>query len=163
MEFYPIHILLSKLEEEIAFQQKMATTYLVSPPKYSPEVMGTVSETLRRISADLKLVSLILGELEEVQERDVKEEALILSSESLSLISLLLPAIEKYAPFFLESMKVERKPILEKLEDVMAEIENAIEKLELSSSREIIKSLEELAQSLEISLKMGEKILEREA
>ncbi|RUM30574.1 MAG: hypothetical protein DSY42_04420 [Aquifex sp.] len=163
MEFYPLHLLLSRLEEEIEFQQRVTTTYLVSTPKYSPETVASVQETIRRISADIKLISLILGELEEIQEKDIKEEALILSSESLSLVSLLLPAVERYAPFFLENLRIENKPLLEKLEEILEEIENALEKLELSSSREIIRTLEDLAQSLEISLLLGERIIEREA
>ncbi|HIP42904.1 MAG TPA: hypothetical protein EYG91_03180 [Aquifex aeolicus] len=163
MEFYPLHLLLSRLEEEIEFQQRVTTTYLVGAPKYSPETVASIQETIRRISADIKLISLIIGELEEIQEKDIKEEVLILSSESLSLVSLLLPAVERYAPFFLENLRIENKPILEKLEEIIEEIENALEKLELSSSREIIKTLENLAQSLEVSLVVGEKIIEREA
>jgi len=163
MEFFPLQFLLSRLEEEIEFQQKVTTTYLVSTPKYSPETVNTVWETIRRISNNLRLVSLIISELEETSERELREEALMLSSESLSLTSILLPAIEKFSPFFLESVKVENKPFLERIEDVLAEIEEALEKLELSSSREIVRTLENLAQSLEYTLQQGEKIAERES
>ncbi|WP_461831842.1 hypothetical protein [Aquifex sp.] len=162
MEIYPIHLLLSRLEEEIEYQQKIATTYLVGTPRYSQEVVENVHETLKRISSNIKLVSLILGELEEIQEKELREEALILSSESLSLISLLLPAMERFSPFFLQEIKVENKPILERLEEVIAEIENAIEKLELSSSVNLTRTLENLASSLEIHLQKGKKIAESE-
>ncbi|NPA32786.1 MAG: hypothetical protein GXO04_04085 [Aquificae bacterium] len=162
MELYPLPLLLSRLEEEIEFQQKVATTYLVSLPKYTPETLTSVQETLKRISADLRLVSLILSELEDVQEKDLKEEALMLSSESLSLVSLLLPAVERYAPFFLENLRVENKPILEKLEEVLEEIENSLESLQLSS-RDITRVLEGLAKTLEVSINAGERLFECES
>ena len=163
MEFSPLQFLLSRLEEEIEFQQKLTTTYLVNAPKYSPETYASIVETIKRVSSNLRLISLILGELEEEHERTLKEEALILSSESLSLTSVLLPAIERVSPIFLESVRLENKPFLEKIEEVLNEIENALEKLELSSSRRIAKTLEDLAQTLEFSVKLGEKCLEKES
>ncbi len=163
MEFSPLQFLLSRLEEEIEFQQKLTTTYLVNQPKYTPETYSSAIETIRRVSENLRLISIILGELEEEHERTLKEEALILSSESLSLTSVLLPAIERISPIFLESVRLENKPFLEKIEEVLSEIENALEKLELSSSRRLAKTLEELAQTLEFSIKLGEKCFEKES
>ena len=163
MEFSPLQFLLSRLEEEIEFQQKLATTYLVNTPKYSPETYTSIVETIKRVSNNLRLISLIMGELEEEHERTLKEEALILSSESLSLTSVLLPAIERVSPIFLENVRLENKPFLEKIEEVLSEIENALEKLELSSSRRIARTLEDLAKTLEFSVKLGEKCIEKES
>jgi len=163
MELLPLHFLLSRLEEDIEFQQKLTTTYLVSAPKYSPETLSTVKEALRRLSENLRLVSIVISELEEVQEKELKEEALILSSESLSLASVLLPTVEPFSPFFLETLRVENKPFLEKMEEVLAEIEGSVEKLELPPVRELVRTLENLAQCLEYSLKLGEKAQENVA
>ena len=162
MEFSPLHYLLSRLEEEIEFQQKLATTYLTRTPKYSPETISGVWDTLKRLSATLRLVSLVLEEFEEIEEKDLKEEALILSSQSLSLASIILPAVERVSPIFFEGITVREKPLIEKIEDVLTEIENSLEKLELSSTRDIIRTLEEIAQYLDYSLKLGKKIVEKE-
>ena len=162
MEFSPLHYLLSRLEEEIEFQQKLATTYLTRAPRYSPETISGVWETLRRLSGTLRLVSLILEEFEEIEERELKEEALILSSQSLSLASIILPALERVSPVFFEGITAREKPLIEKIEDVLAEIESSLEKLELSSTRDIVRTLEEIAQYLDYSLKMGQKIVEKE-
>jgi len=163
MEFSPLQFLLSRLEEEVEFQQKLATTYLLNTPKYSPETYAFIVQTIKRVSNNLRLISLILGELDREQEEALKEEALILSSESLSLTFILLPAIERISPIFLESIKLGNKPFLEKIEEVLSEIENALESLEFSSSYKIAKTLEDLAQILEFSVKIGEKCLEKES
>jgi len=163
MEFSPLQFLLSRLEEEVEFQQKLATTYLLNAPKYSPETYASIVQTIKRVSNNLRLISLILGELDREQEETLKEEALILSSESLSLTFILLPAVERISPIFLESIKLGNKPFLEKIEEVLSEIENALESLELSSSHKIAKTLEDLAQILEFSVKLGEKCLEKES
>jgi len=160
MELLPLHFLLSRLEEDIEFQQKLTTTYLVSTPRCTPETLNAVREALRRLSDNLRLLSVVIGELEEVKEKELREEALILSSESLSLTSVLLPVVEPFSPFFLETLRVENKPFLEKIEEVLAEIEGSVEKLEVSSVRELVRTLENLAQSLEYSLKLGEKAQE---
>lgn len=162
MEFSPLHYLLSRLEEEIEFQQKLATTYLTRVPRYSPETVSGVWETLRRLSGTLRLVSLVLEEFEMIEERELKEEALILSSQSLSLASIILPALERVSPVFFEGITAREKPLVEKIEDVLAEIESSLEKLELSSTRDIVRTLEEIAQYLDYSLKMGQKIVEKE-
>ncbi|NPB06197.1 MAG: hypothetical protein GXO03_01180 [Aquificae bacterium] len=163
MELLPLHFLLSRLEEDVEFQQKLTSTYLAGPPRYGPETARTVMEALRRLSDNLRLISLVISELEEVNERELKEEALILSSESLSLASVLLPAVERLSPFFLEGLRVDEKPLLEKMEEVLAEIESAVEKLELSSTRELVETLERLAQTLECSLKAGERLINNPA
>lgn len=159
MDVSPHYVLLAKLEEEIGFQRKLINTFLFAQEKITPELTLKSVDILRRMIQSFRLIALLLDEFESITDRYVKEQALLLSSESLSLSSLLLPAIEQISPLFLESMFVYEEPILERIEAVSEFIENSLQDYEELATDEIAQTIEDIMKTLEYHIKVGERAL----
>jgi hypothetical protein len=161
MEVSPFYILLVKLEEEISFQRKVINTFMFVQQKRSPEITVKTIEILRRLTQGFRLIALIMDELELTTDRHIKEQALLLSSESLSLTSLLLPALESFSPLFLESLRVYDEPILERIESVAEFIENSMQEGEELATDELAQTIEDIMRTLEYHIKLGERALSK--
>ncbi len=161
MEMSPYYILLAKLEEEIGFQRKMVNTFLFAQQKITPEMAVKSIDILRRLTQSFRLISMVLDELESITDRYIKEQVLLLTSESLSLSSLLLPAIEQVSPIFLENIMVYEEPILERIESVAEFLENSLQDIEELAADEIAQTIEDIMRALEYHIKIGERALGR--
>jgi len=159
MDVSPHHVLLAKLEEEIGFQRKLINTFLFAQEKITPELTFKSVDILRRMIQSFRLIALLLDEFESITDRYVKEQALLLSSECLSLSSLLLPAIEQISPLFLESMFVYEEPILERIEAVSEFIENSLQDYEELVADEIAQTIEDIMKTLEYHIRIGERAI----
>ncbi|RLJ71601.1 hypothetical protein BCF55_1907 [Hydrogenivirga caldilitoris] len=157
MEVSPYYILLAKLEEEISFQRKVINTFLFVQQKPSPEITLKTIDILRRLTQGFRLIALVMDEMESVTDKYMKEQALLLSSESLSLASLLLPALESLSPIFLESLRVYDEPILDRIEAVAEFIENSMQNYEELATDELAQTIEDIMRTLEYHIKLGEK------
>ncbi len=155
----PFYILLAKLEEEINFQRKVINTFLFAGQKITPEITLKSIDILRRLTQSFRLISLILDELEAMTDKYMKEQALLLSSESLSLASLLLPAMESVSPIFLESVTIYDEPILDRIESVAEFIENSLQDYEDLVTEELAQTIEDIMKTLEYHIKIGERTL----
>ncbi len=159
MEMTPYYILLAKLEEEISFQRKVVNTFLFAQQKITPEVTLKSMDVLRRLIQSFRLVALVLEEIESVTDRYMKEQALLLSSESLSLASLLLPAMEFASPLFLESMRIYEESILDRIESVVESIESSIQDHEEVVLEEVAQTVEDIVRTLEYHIRIGERTI----
>ncbi len=157
MEVNPYYILLAKLEEEISFQRKVVNTFMFAQQKPTMEITLKTVDILRRLTQGLRLISLVLDELESITDKYMKEQALLLTSESLSLASLLLPALESASPLFLESLMVYEEPILDRLEAVAEFIENCLQDYEELATEEISQTIEDIMRTLEYHIRLGER------
>ncbi len=157
----PLYLLIAKLEEEVNYQRKIVNTFLNTHTKVSMEAISRSIDILKRLTQILKLVTLILDEFNTIEERNLREQVLLLSSESLSLSSLLLSILEEYSPFFLESIFVYEEPILERLEAISEFIENSLREREIDeeSVEEIAQSVEDIMKTLEYYIKIGERAI----
>ncbi len=161
METGAFYLLLAKLEEEISFQRKAINTFLFAGQSVSAEITSKSIDILKRLVQVFRLINLILDEMETVPERSAKERALILTSESMSLASLLLPALETFSPLFLESVSLYEEPLLERIEAVAEFIENSIQNTENLATDEIAQTVEDIMRTLEYHVKLGERVLDR--
>ncbi|GEM_PF-2109922 len=159
MEVSPFYILLAKLEEEISYQRKVVNTYLFAHQRLTQEIFLRSLDILRRTAQTFKLISLILDELDTLSDRYMKEQALLMSSECLSLTSLLLPAIESTSPIFLESLVISDEPILERIESLAEYLETSLQASENFSADEAAKTVEEIQRTLEYHIRVGERTL----
>ncbi len=159
MEVSPFYILLAKLEEEIAFQRKVINTFMFAQEKPSPEITLKTIDILRRLSQGFRLIALVMDEIESMTDKYMKEQALLLSSESLSLTSLMLPAIESMSPIFLESLRVYNEPILERIESVAEFIENSLQDYDELAVDELAQTIEDIMKTLEYHIRLGERAL----
>lgn len=161
MDLGAFYLLLTKLEEEISFQRKMVSTFLSAPQTAGPEITSRSIEILKRLVQIFRLINLILTEMEAVSERQARERALLLTSESMSLTSLLLPTVENYSPIFLESVSLYEEPLLERIESVAEFIENSIQDSENLAVEEIAEVVEDIMRTLEYHVRVGERVLGR--
>jgi len=157
MEVSPFYILLAKLEEEIAFQRKVINTFMFAQRKATPDITLKTIDILRRLTQSFRLISLVMDEVESTADKHIKEQALLLSSECLSLSSLLLPALEGMSPIFLESLKVYEEPILDRIESVAEFIENSLQDSEELATDELAQTIEDIMRTLEYHIKLGER------
>jgi len=158
MEITPYYVLLAKLEEEISFQRKVINTYLLVQ-RITPEATVKSMDVLRRLVNSFRLVALVLEEIDSISDRYIREQALLLSSESLSLASLLLPAMESASPLFLESMRIYEESILDRIEAVVESIEESLQDYEEFSLEETLQTVEDIVRTLEYHLRIGERTL----
>ncbi len=158
MEVSPLYILLAKLEEEIGYQRKVINTFLATQQRTSELTLKTV-DILRRLTQSFRLVALILDEIESMTDKYMREQALLLSSESLSLSAILLPTLEQLSPLFLESMKVYDEPILDRIEAVVEFIENSLGEQEELITEELARTVEDIMRTLEYHIRIGERTL----
>jgi len=158
MEVPTLYILLAKLEEEIGYQRKVINTFLAIQPRTYELTLKTL-EILRRLTQSFRLVSLILDEMESLTDRYVREQALLLSSESLSLSAILLPTLEHLSPIFLESVRLQEEPILERIEAVVEFIENSVGEQEMLATEELARTVEDIMRTLEYHIRIGERVL----
>ncbi len=161
MEMSPYYVLLAKLEEEIAFQRKTINTFLFAQQAVSHEITLKSLDILRRLSQSFRLISLILGEIGNMTDRYMKEQALLMSSESLSLTSLLLPAIENVSPLFLDSLTLYEEPLLDRIEAVAEFIENSLQDEEEITLEELSQTVEDIVKTLEYHIRLGEQALSK--
>ncbi|HHJ64015.1 MAG TPA: hypothetical protein ENJ61_03820 [Aquifex aeolicus] len=161
MEVAPYYVLLAKLEEEISFQRKVVNTFLFLQQRIPPEATLKSMDVLRRLIQNLRLITLVLEELESMTDRYAREQALLLSSESLSLATLLLPAMEMASPLFLESIRVYEESILDRIESVVESIENSLQDYEELATDEVVQTVEDIVRTLEYHLRIGERTLGR--
>ena len=157
MEVTPFYMLLAKLEEEIGFQRKVINTFLATQQR-SPELTLRTVDILRRLTQSFRLVALILDEIESMTDRYMREQALLLSSESLSLSVLLLPTLERLSPLFLESVRVYDEPILDRIEAVVEFIESSLGEEEVITE-ELARTVEDIMKALEYHIRVGERTL----
>ncbi len=160
MEIAPHYLLLAKLEEEVSFQRKVINTFMVLP-KTPSTVMPKALDVLRRLTTSFHLIAFVLEELESVKDQYVKEQALLLASESLSLSSLLLCAIESVTPIFLENLVIYEEPILERIEAVAEFIESSLQNYEEQMLEEAVQTVEDIVKTLEFHIKIGEKAMKK--
>ena len=158
MEVSPFYVLLAKLEEEIGYQRKVINTFLATQQR-SAELTLKSLDILRRLIQSFRLVSLVLDEIESMTDRYMREQALLLSSESLSLSALLLPTLERLSPLFLESVRVYEEPILDRIEAVVEFIENSLGEQEELVTEELARTVEDIVRTLEYHIKIGERSL----
>ena len=158
MEVSPFYVLLAKLEEEIGYQRKVINTFLATQQR-SAELTLKSLDILRRLIQSFRLVSLVLDEIESMTDRYMREQALLLSSESLSLSALLLPTLERLSPLFLESVRVYEEPILDRIEAVVEFIENSLGEQEELVTEELARTVEDIVRTLEYHIKIGERTL----
>ncbi len=161
MEMSPYYVLLAKLEEEIAFQRKTINTFLFAQQAVSHEITLKSLDILRRLSQSFRLISLILGEIGSMTDRYMKEQALLMSSESLSLTSLLLPAIENVSPLFLDSLTLYEEPLLDRIEAVAEFIESSLQDEEEVTLEELSQTVEDIVKTLEYHIRLGEQALSK--
>ncbi len=159
MEVSPFYVLLAKLEEEISFQRKVINTFMFVQQKASPDMTLKTIDILRRLTQSFRLIALVIDELEAMTDRYMKEQALLLSSESLSLASLLLPTLESVSPLFLESLRIYDEPILERIESVAEFIENSLQDYEELATDELAQTIEDIMRTLEYHIKLGERAI----
>ncbi|EDP75050.1 hypothetical protein [Hydrogenivirga sp. 128-5-R1-1] len=157
MEVSPFYILLAKLEDEISFQRKVINTFMFAQQKSSPEITLKTIDILRRLTQSFRLIALVIEEVESMADKYMKEQALLLSSECLSLSSLLLPALEGMSPIFLDSLRVYEEPILERIESVAEFIENSLQDQEELATDELAQTIEDIMRTLEYHIKLGER------
>jgi len=158
MDVSPFYILLAKLEEEIGFQRKVINTFLAAQHR-TPELTLRTVDILRRLTQSFRLVALILDEIESMTDKYTREQALLLSSESLSLSIILLPTLEQLSPLFLESVKVYDEPILDRIEAVVEFIENSLSEQEDLVTEELARTVEDIMKTLEYHIRVGERTL----
>ncbi len=158
MEVSPFYVLLAKLEEEIGYQRKVINTFLATQ-QGSTELTLKSLDILRRLIQGFRLVALVLEEIESMTDKYMREQALLLSSESLSLSTLLLPTLERLSPLFLESVRVYEEPILERIEAVVEFIENSLAEQEELITEELTKTVEDIIRTLEYHIRVGERSL----
>ncbi len=158
MEVSPFYVLLAKLEEEIGYQRKVINTFLATQQR-SAELTLKSLDILRRLIQSFRLVSLVLDEIESMTDRYMREQALLLSSESLSLSALLLPTLERLSPLFLESVRVYEEPILDRIEAVVEFIENSLGEQEELVTEELARTVEDIVRTLEYHIRIGERTL----
>jgi hypothetical protein len=161
MESGTFYLLLAKLEEEISFQRKVINTFLFARQVSNPEMTLRSIDILKRQIQILRLINLILGEMDAVSERYAREQALLLASESMSLTSLLLPAVEAFSPIFLESVSLYEEPLLDRIEAVAEFIENSLQDAENLATEEIAQTVEDIMRTLEYHVRVGERVLGR--
>jgi hypothetical protein len=159
MEVSPLYVLLAKLEEEISYQRKVVNTFLFVHQRLTQELFLRTIEILKRTAQTFRLISLILDEVDDLNDRYLREQALLLSSECLSLTSLLLPAVENASPLFFESVFISEEPILDRIESLAEYIESSIQASENFSAEEIAKTVEEIQRTLEYHIRVGERTL----
>ncbi len=159
MEMSPYYVLLAKLEEEISFQRKVINTFLFAQQRSSHEITLKTIDILRRLAQSFRLIALVLDEVETISDKYMKEQALLMSSESLSLTSLLLPALENVSPIFLESLTLYDEPILDRIEAVAEFIENSLQESESLSTEELAQTVEDIMKTLEYHIRLGERAL----
>ncbi len=158
MEVSPFYILLAKLEEEIGYQRKVINTFLATQHR-SAELTLKSLDILRRLIQSFRLVALVLDEIESMTDKYMREQALLLSSESLSLSTLLLPTLEQLSPLFLESVRIYEEPILERIEAVVEFIENSLGEQEELITEELARTMEDIVKTLEYHVRIGERSL----
>ncbi len=161
MEVSPFYVLLAKLEDEINFQRKVINTFLALSQKGSAELFLRSVDILRRLIQSFRLMALVLNEMEGMSDRYMREQALLLSSESLSLATLLLPTLEQVSPLFLESVTLYEEPILDRIEALIEFIENSLQEQEELLTEELAQTVEDITRTLEYHVKLGERALGR--
>ncbi len=159
MDTNTFYLLLAKLEEEISFQRKVINTFLFARHSINPEVSMRSVEILKRLIQTFRIINLILDQIDTVSERYAKEQALLLTSESMSLTSLLLPTVETFSPIFLESISLYEEPLLERIESVAEFVENSIQDCDNLAVDEIAEVVEDITRTLEYHVTVGERIL----
>ncbi len=161
MQVEPYYILLAKLEEEISFQRKVINTFLFAQQRAGYEITLKTLDILRRLSQSFRLIALVLSEVESIQDKYMREQALLMSSEGLSLASLLLPALENVSPIFLDNMLLHEEPLLDRIEAVAEFIENSIQESENLVVSEVAQTVEDIMKTLEFHIRLGERSLGR--
>ncbi len=159
MEVTPLHILLAKLEDEISYQRKIVNTFLFLSNRLPQDLVLRSLDVLRRTAQTLRLISLVMAELEDLTDPYMREQALLMSSECLSLTSLLLPALEHVSPIFIEQIMVYEEPILDRIESLAEFIEVSIQSSEAIPTDEVSKTIEDILKTLEYHIRMGERTL----
>ncbi len=159
MELSPLYILIAKLEEEIAFQRKVINTFMFAQQTPSPDLTFKTIDILRRLAQGFKLISLIIEDLPTITDKYMREQALLMTSESLSLSSLLLPTLESVSPIFLESLRVYDEPILDRIESVAEFIENSLQDYEDLATDELSQTIEDIMKTLEYHIRLGERTI----
>ncbi len=159
MELSPLYILIAKLEEEIAFQRKVINTFMFAQQAPSPDLTFKTIDILRRLAQGFKLISLIIEDLPTITDKYMREQALLMTSESLSLSSLLLPTLESASPLFLDSLRVYDEPILDRIESVAEFIESSIQDYEDLATDELSQTIEDIMKTLEYHIRLGERTI----
>ncbi len=159
MELSPLYILIAKLEEEIAFQRKVINTFMFAQQTPSPDLTFKTIDILRRLAQGFKLISLIIEDLPTITDKYMREQALLMTSESLSLSSLLLPTLESVSPIFLESLRVYDEPILDRIESVAEFIENSLQDYGDLATDELSQTIEDIMKTLEYHIRLGERTI----
>ena len=157
----PFYILLAKLEEEISFQRKVINTFMFAQQKSTQEITLKTIDIMRRLAQGFRLIALILDELETMSDKSMKEQALLMTSESLSLTTLLLPTLESASPIFLDSLVVYEEPILDRIEAVAEFIESSLQDYESIATDELAQTVEDIMKTLEYHIKLGERAVGR--
>ncbi len=159
MDINPLYLLLAKLEDEINYQRKVVNTLLFADYRLTEELLLKSLEILKRTIQTFRLVSFVLDQTEAVSDRSAKEQALLMGSECLSLASILLPALEQVSPIFIDSIRINEESLLERIESVAEDMESYLQVSEGMSVDEITKGIEEILQTLEYHIRVGERAI----
>ncbi len=157
MEVNPLYLLLAKLEDEISYQRKVVNTLLFVDHRLTEGLLFRSLDILRRTVQTFRLISFVLDQAEVMSDRSAREQALLMGSECLSLATLLLPALEQVSPIFIDSIRINEEPILEKIESIAEDMESYLQVSEGLSIDEITRSIEEILQTLEYHIRVGER------
>ncbi len=153
----PEFLLMAKLEEELSSLRKALFTFMSIPENVSYDLLKKTLDVLKRLSKNLSLIVLILEEVQFSKDKNVREEALIMSSEGLSLTSLLLPTLERVSPIFLDTFSVHHEPVVEKLEAIADFLENVAFSSEEESLEEVIQAIDDIIRALDYHISVGER------
>ncbi len=157
MDVNPLYLLLAKLEDEISYQRKVVNTLLFVEHRLTEGLLFRSLDILRRTVQTFRLISFVLDQAEVMSDRSAREQALLMGSECLSLATLLLPALEQVSPIFIDSIRINEEPILERIESIAEDMESYLQVSEGLSIDEITRSIEELLQTLEYHIRVGER------
>lgn len=141
---FPIFLVMERLEQALKDQQKAISALLLGPKYITTDFFNTIYN----ISIDMIGLSYtLIGMIDENVDKYTKEHIFLISSEALSLFSLVIPYLEMELPIFAEGMYIEQLPIQDFVLRLTGYIEKSI--LEDSFSREfMLDAFDKLLRSL---------------
>ncbi len=151
---FPLFLVMERLEQSLRDQQKAISALLLGPKYVSADFFNTIYN----ISIDMIGLSYtLIGMIDENIDKYTKEHIFLISSEALSLFSLVIPYLEMELPIFMEGIYIEQAPIQDFVLRLASYIEKSI--LEESFSREfILDAFDKLLRNLSYFQYINERI-----